>query len=79
MATVGPTQIRNASGPRIQVASREWYDDYIMGWGSCFLGHDSFIIRESITRALSGGFLQQYETEKHQLLVLDYLEDGAAY
>lgn len=68
LATVGPTQIRNASGPRIQVASGEWYDDYIMGWGSCFLGHDSSIIRESITRALSGGFLQQYETETHQLL-----------
>ncbi len=68
LPTVGPMQIRNASGPRVQVASGEWYDDYIMGWGSCFLGHDSTLIRDSITRALSGGFLQQYETEKHQLL-----------
>jgi glutamate-1-semialdehyde 2,1-aminomutase len=39
-----------------------------MGWGSCFLGHDSPVIRESIIRALSVGFLQQYETEEHQLL-----------
>lgn len=65
---IGPTQIRNASGARIQTASGEWRDDYIMGWGSCLLGHDSPIIKESISQALSGGFLQQYETEAHQLL-----------
>ncbi|PPK46739.1 glutamate-1-semialdehyde 2,1-aminomutase [Trinickia symbiotica] len=68
LTAVGSTQIRNASGARIQVASGEWRDDYIMGWGSCFLGHDSPIISESIIQALSVGFLQQYETEKHQAL-----------
>ncbi|MDE9544456.1 aspartate aminotransferase family protein [Xenorhabdus bovienii] len=68
LSAIGPIQIRNASGSRIQLSSGEWYDDYIMGWGSCFLGHDSSVIRESITDALSRGFLQQYETEKHQLL-----------
>lgn len=68
LTAVGPMQIRSASGARIQMISGEWYDDYIMGWGSCFLGHDSSVIRDSITRDLSSGFLQQYETEKHQLL-----------
>ncbi|WP_350307413.1 aspartate aminotransferase family protein [Photorhabdus viridis] len=68
LSVIGPIQIRNASGSRIQLSSGEWYDDYIMGWGSCFLGHDSSVIRKSITDALSRGFLQQYETEKHQLL-----------
>lgn len=68
LSVIGPIQIRNASGPRIQLLSGEWYDDYIMGWGSCFLGHDSSVIRKSITNALSRGFLQQYETEEHQLL-----------
>jgi len=65
---VGPTQIRNASGARIQLASGQWCDDYIMGWGSCFLGHDSPVVREAIIRALSVGFLQQYETEHHEQL-----------
>ncbi len=65
---IGSTQIRDASGARIQTASGEWRDDYIMGWGSCFLGHDSALIKDSITRAISGGFLQQYETEEHQRL-----------
>jgi len=65
---IGPTQIRSASGARIQTSSGEWRDDYIMGWGSCLLGHDSYIIKESISQALSSGFLQQYETETHQLL-----------
>ncbi len=68
LSVIGPIQIRNASGPRIQLLSGEWYDDYIMGWGSCFLGHDSSVIRKAITHALSRGFLQQYETEEHQLL-----------
>ncbi|ETS33440.1 hypothetical protein BB987_12470 [Photorhabdus temperata] len=68
LSVIGPIQIRNASGPRIQLLSGEWCDDYIMGWGSCFLGHDSSVIRKAITHALSRGFLQQYETEKHQLL-----------
>ncbi|MCW7547095.1 aminotransferase class III-fold pyridoxal phosphate-dependent enzyme [Photorhabdus sp. APURE] len=68
LSVIGPIQIRNASGPRIQLLSGEWCDDYIMGWGSCFLGHDSSVIRKAITHALSRGFLQQYETEKHQWL-----------
>ncbi|MBD2824862.1 aspartate aminotransferase family protein [Xenorhabdus szentirmaii] len=68
LSVIGPIQIQNASGARIQLPSGEWYDDYIMGWGSCFLGHDSTVIRNAITDALSRGFLQQYETEKHQLL-----------
>ncbi|WP_354682256.1 aminotransferase class III-fold pyridoxal phosphate-dependent enzyme [Cupriavidus necator] len=68
LAAIGPVQIRNASGARIQVHSGKWHDDYIMGWGSCFLGHDSTVIREAIIRALSHGFLQQYETDEHQEL-----------
>ncbi|MDN7673560.1 aminotransferase class III-fold pyridoxal phosphate-dependent enzyme [Burkholderia oklahomensis] len=68
LAGIGPIQISNARGSRIQTCSGEWRDDYIMGWGSCFLGHDSPVIRESVTRAMSCGFLQQYETERHQLL-----------
>jgi glutamate-1-semialdehyde 2,1-aminomutase len=68
LSVIGPIQIRNASGSRIQLLSGEWCDDYIMGWGSCFLGHDSSVIRKAITHALSRGFLQQYETEEHQLL-----------
>ncbi|MGF6165156.1 glutamate-1-semialdehyde 2,1-aminomutase [Pseudomonas sp. 2725] len=68
LSIVGPVHIKNASGARVQVATGEWYDDYIMGWGSCLLGHDSTIIKESITRSLSQGFLQQYETDKHRLL-----------
>ena len=68
LAVTGPVQIRNASGARIQLASGEWCDDYIMGWGSCFLGHDSVVVRDAIHRALSRGFLQQYETEEHRLL-----------
>lgn len=68
LSVVGPVQIQNASGARVQIASGEWYDDYIMGWGSCLLGHDSSLIKDSITSALSQGFLQQYETDKHRLL-----------
>ncbi|ENM5772127.1 aminotransferase class III-fold pyridoxal phosphate-dependent enzyme [Vibrio mimicus] len=68
LSVVGPVHIRNASGSRVQVATGEWYDDYIMGWGSCFLGHDSATIKESITRSLLQGFLQQYETDEHKLL-----------
>ena len=65
---LGPVHIANAAGARIQTLSGEWLDDYIMGWGSCFLGHDSSVIRDSLAHAMSGGFLQQYETEKHLLL-----------
>lgn len=68
LAVTGPVQIRNASGARIQLASGEWCDDYIMGWGSCFLGHDSIVVRDALQRALSRGFLQQYETEEHHRL-----------
>lgn len=68
LSVIGSVQIRNASGARIQVPSGKWCDDYIMGWGSCLLGHDSAIIREAITRSLSRGFLQQYETDEHQKL-----------
>lgn len=39
LPTVGPVQVRDARGARIQLASGDWCDDYIMGWGSCFLGH----------------------------------------
>lgn len=68
LAVIGPAQIRNASGARIQLASGKWCDDYIMGWGSCFLGHDSVVICAALRRAMSRGFLQQYETEEHLLL-----------
>lgn len=64
LAVTGPTKVRNASGARIQLSS----GDYIMGWGSCYLGHDSVVVRDAIKRALSRGFLQQYETEEHRLL-----------
>lgn len=68
LAVTGPVQIRNASKARIQLVSGEWCDDYIMGWGSCFLGHDSSVVRRALRRALSRGFLQQYETEAHRQL-----------
>lgn len=66
--SMGPIQIRNASGAQVQLESGKWCDDYIMGWGSCFLGHDSELITNSITDALSKGYLQQYETAKHEQL-----------
>lgn len=65
---IGPVKIKNASGARIQLESGEWYDDYIMGWGSCLLGHDSEIIKDAIKQSLNQGFLQQYETKEHELL-----------
>lgn len=68
LSVTGPFNIKNASGARVQLDTGEWYDDYIMGWGSCLLGHDSTIIKDSITSSLSQGFLQQYETDKHRLL-----------
>ena len=68
LPVIGPVQIKDASGARIQLNSGEWCDDYIMGWGSCLLGHDSEIIKSSIIRALNKGFLQQYETDSHELL-----------
>jgi glutamate-1-semialdehyde 2,1-aminomutase len=68
LSVVGPVHIKNTSGARVQIATGEWCDDYIMGWGSCLLGYDSAIIKDSIIRSLSQGFLQQYETDKHRLL-----------
>ena len=68
LSTLGPIQIRDARGARIQTTSGDWWDDYIMGWGSCFLGHDSTVIKHAVVRAMAGGFLQQYETEEHQRL-----------
>lgn len=68
LPTVGPVQVRGARGARIQTVSGDWCDDYIMGWGSCLLGHDSRVVKDSIVRAMSGGFLQQYETQEHQRL-----------
>lgn len=53
---IGPVKIKNASGARIQLESGEWYDDYIMGWGSCLLGHDSEIIKDAINNRSTRGF-----------------------
>ncbi|MGC3518717.1 aminotransferase class III-fold pyridoxal phosphate-dependent enzyme [Pseudomonas aeruginosa] len=68
LSVVGPVNIKNAAGARIQLSSGEWCDDYIMGWGSCLLGHDSDVIKGSIVKALGRGFLPQYETDEHRLL-----------
>ena len=68
LSVVGPINVQNTAGARIQLSSGEWCDDYIMGWGSCLLGHDSPVIKSSIVKALERGFLQQYETDEHRLL-----------
>jgi len=68
LSVVGPINVQNTAGARIQLSSGEWCDDYIMGWGSCLLGHDSPVIKHSISKALERGFLQQYETDEHRLL-----------
>ena len=68
LSVVGPINVQNTAGARIQLSSGEWCDDYIMGWGSCLLGHDSPVIKNSIVKALERGFLQQYETDEHRLL-----------
>lgn len=74
LPVVGAMQIKDAQGARVLSESGEWYDDYIMGWGSCFLGHDSPILRESIEHAIKRGFLQQYETEAHRQLAEKFCE-----
>lgn len=58
LSVVGPINVQNTAGARIQLSSGEWCDDYIMGWGSCLLGHDSPVIKNSIVKALERGFLQ---------------------
>jgi len=68
LSVVGPINVQNTAGARVQLSSGEWRDDYIMGWGSCLLGHDSPVIKNSILKALERGFLQQYETDEHRLL-----------
>jgi len=68
LGELGPIQIKRAAGARVQLENGKWYDDYIMGWGSCLLGHDSEVIARSIRKSLRSGYLQQYETASHEAL-----------
>jgi glutamate-1-semialdehyde 2,1-aminomutase len=62
---IGPVRVSKAEGPYIYDERGRKLLDFIMGWGSCFLGHDAPPIREALRSALRDGFLYQYETDLH--------------
>ena len=68
LSEIGPVRISRAEGPYVYDASGRRLIDFIMGWGSCFLGHDAPSIRAALADALGSGFLYQYETETHAQL-----------
>ncbi|MFE7385773.1 aspartate aminotransferase family protein [Streptomyces zhihengii] len=72
LSAVGPVRVTGASGPYIRDDQGRELLDFIMGWGSCFLGHDAPPIREALQKALSGGFLYQYETATHGMLAEEF-------
>lgn len=68
MTGVGPIEIMRANGYQVTTTDGLVMDDYIMGWGSCLLGHDSPELAGAIRQVLHEGYLQQYETPLHQTL-----------
>ncbi|MFD0427387.1 hypothetical protein ACFQ60_02175 [Streptomyces zhihengii] len=50
LSAVGPVRVTGASGPYIRDDQGRELLDFIMGWGSCFLGHDAPPIREALQR-----------------------------
>lgn len=72
LTSVGAVQVEKAEGPYIFDVHGRRLLDFIMGWGSCFLGHNPPAVREALMGALQGGFLHQYETEVHEQLAEEF-------
>ena len=62
---LGPIYFKEADGARITDLEGARYLDYVMGWGSLFLGHDPPAMRQAILEQMTGGFVHQYETTQH--------------
>lgn len=65
LSEIGPVVMRDAEGPYVYTEDDRRLTDFIMGWGSCFLGHNPPAMKEALQRVLRGGFLPQYETNLH--------------
>lgn len=72
LTAVGAVQVEKTEGPYIHDTRGRRLLDFIMGWGSCFLGHNPPALRAALTEALQGGFLHQYETEAHARLAEEF-------
>ncbi|WP_457786648.1 aspartate aminotransferase family protein [Geobacillus sp. Geo 8.1] len=62
---VGPIYFEKAEGNKLIDVDGNEYIDYIVGWGSLFLGHNPPVIREAINQALEIGYGFQYESKYH--------------
>ncbi|WP_088036570.1 aspartate aminotransferase family protein [Evansella clarkii] len=61
----GPVYFRSGDGAHIRDVDGNEYIDYLIGWGSLFLGHNPKVIRDALEKSIRTGFGFQYESEYH--------------
>lgn len=61
----GPVYFRSGEGAHIRDVDGNEYIDYLIGWGSLFLGHNPKVIRDALEKSIRTGFGFQYESEYH--------------
>ncbi|MFX0560984.1 aspartate aminotransferase family protein [Tepidibacillus infernus] len=62
---IGPIYFKEAKGSHLIDVDGNDYIDYLVGWGSLFLGHNPKMIRDAVISSFDTGFGYQYETEGH--------------
>ncbi|MFD3218803.1 aspartate aminotransferase family protein [Bacillus pacificus] len=62
---MGPIYFDKAEGSRITDVDGNEYIDYVVGWGSLFLGHNPGVLHKAIQQSLETGFGFQYESQYH--------------
>jgi glutamate-1-semialdehyde 2,1-aminomutase len=74
LSGLGPIYFDKAKGSRITDVDGNEYIDYLVGWGSLFLGHNPKVLHDAIQQALEIGFGFQYESQYHVELAEKIIE-----